>query len=810
MQKIIQILILAAFFVSTSYAEKMRELPVSAIGFIGPGDKIDPPESAVATAMGSKAPLAFPVANRSLVIDLGEVRLVHQVNLYDNRRDNSGTSPLISKYGLELYTSHDGQHFVRYEQPFKITIEAGRQKGVFEKVRIEGLAIMARYIKLHAELPSKAYDFCNNNLQQMARVYQDPGLAATLVELQADRYVVGRAAFSARIEMPSKGESALWLEVLDSSGKKLTRLAVPKNGEVRDQIDVSSLKDGPQFLTWVLQSEKWGVLARKSHKIYKVGEILMNPKQSIDAKVGQVVMLDKFEGAWRESDFVSGQGGTRKIRQGKIGGKPLQVALPVKGWYAVSLSLIDGSQAEVQLEKAPAKRVNLQVWTQYDKALGLGEALVGVADLNVSKLTIRPIGKAACQIAFVRLLALSPQQIQLVKAAQVPNQTGRVTINNDGFSMFYAGVNSKEDLFKVVDKYRGKRLYSYDYCLGSDATCTYDTKVGTVFGSHVEKFWRQGDRRAYEGIKKLIAEGNDPLRVVIGRCRSIGQLVHVSFRMNANYAPPNAKTMNGRQYWDNYDCRIVNSNKKYSYRLSYAYPQVRKYRLAVIKEGLTYGPDGLNLDFLRHPPFVGFDPPLVEAFKKQYGLDAFKNPNDPRWLAMQAQVMTGFVRSVRQVLNEESKRQGRKMTLTVAFDYSGYQEQALDVQRWVKEGLVDQIIPGVHGYGGSRFSVAKFAQMVKGTDCQLFVRLEHTIIGHDPTPESERGEEKIHREHVTLNSYRRRALELYGEGAEGIYIFNNSGLGFINTLSDKNGLRLWDEFEQPLIDWFEAGRVQGE
>ncbi len=150
------------------------------------------------------------------------------------------------------------------------------------------------------------------------------------------------------------------------------------------------------------------------------------------------------------------------------------------------------------------------------------------------------------------------------------------------------------------------------------------------------------------------------------------------------------------------------------------------------------------------------------------------------------------------------------MTLTVAFDYSGYQGQALDVQGWVKEGLVDQIIPGVHGYGGSRFSVTKFAQMVKGTDCQLFVRLEHTIKGHDPTPESERGEEKIHREHVTLNSYRRRVLELYGEGAEGIYLFNNSGLGFIDVLSDKNGLRLWDEFEQPLVSWFESGKVSGE
>ncbi len=64
------------------------------------------------------------------------------------------------------------------------------------------------------------------------------------------------------------------------------------------------------------------------------------------------------------------------------------------------------------------------------------------------------------------------------------------------------------------------------------------------------------------------------------------------------------------------------------------------------------------------------------------------------------------------------------MTLTVAFDYTGYEGQALDVQRWVKEGLVDQIIPGVHGLGGKDFSAAKFKRMIADTDCQLFVRLE--------------------------------------------------------------------------------------
>ncbi len=807
MQKIIQILSIVSACFSSLHAKTMRELPVAAIGFVGPGPMAEPPESAAGQAMGTKAPIGFPVSNRSLVLDLGETRLVHQLVMYDDKRDNSGTSPLITENGLLLYTSDDGFNFTPYTRPFEITVEPGKQEGVFETARIDDLVILARYIKLHADLPTMAYDFANTNLQQMVRVYQDPGLAATVTYVRADRYLAGQAKIYARIEMPAKDESPLWIEAFASSGAELGRVLVPDDGIVRHELDVSSLALEEQVIDLVLVSEKWGALARRSLKFFCTSGIQNNPGRVVESKPGQIVMLDKLECSWATGEYRSEGKAKRTIWEGKPEDKSFELTLPATGWHAVSIGLTGGSQAEVTLGDAAPKRVKLQVWRQYDEAEGLGEAFVGSEDLESTKLTIQPIGKGACRIAFVRLLGLSSEQIRIAKAARTPDGIGRVTINNDGFSMFYSGTNSKQQLLKVVDRYRGKSLYSYDYCLGSDATCTYDTKVGTIFGSNVEKFWRQGDRRAFEGIQKLISEGNDPLRVVIDRSRSNGQQIHVSFRMNANYAPPNAKTMNGRQYWDNYSCRILTQSKKYSYRLSYAYPEVRAYRLAVIKEGLTYGPDGLNLDFLRHPPFVGFDKPLVDAFKAKYGEDPFANPTDPRWLAMQAEVMTGFVRSVRQVLDEESKRQGREMTLTAAFDYSGYEGQALDVQRWVREGLVDQIIPGVHGFGGKVFSVNKFARMVEGTDCQLFVRLEHTIQGHDPTPESERGEVEIHREHMTLNSYRRRVLELYDEGAGGIYLFNNAGLGFINALSDKQGLRSWDAFERPLVGWFEEGRI---
>lgn len=93
--------------------------------------------------------------------------------------------------------------------------------------------------------------------------------------------------------------------------------------------------------------------------------------------------------------------------------------------------------------------------------------------------------------------------------------------------------------------------------------------------------------------------------------------------------------------------------------------------------------------------------------------------------------------------------------------------------------------------------------MKRGTACKLLARLEHTVQGHDPTPESERGEVTFKSEYMTLNRYRARALEVYEEGADGIYLFNAGIVALIDPLSDVNGLKAWRAFEAPWVGWFD-------
>lgn len=795
-------------------AAEYREVRIKSIGFIGPDDLKMPPETTSCRRFGYQASVGFPYRNRSLVIDLGQPVLIHRLKLIDDHSDHGGASPVIARYGLRIYTSNDERTYERCTAPFKINIRSGKPEDAFDVVEIDGLAIVTRYIKLHQDLPDDEWDLGNNNLQKMVRAYQNADLAGGIDYVVAPRYAAGRAQLRAKIAMPKASAEGVVLEVCDETGELVGELPVPATGMCLGKLDVSRLRHGLHKLRVRVYMPGRVPVAESEVQTYVCSSVVADPTQAVTGKPGQVLLLTNLKShapaAWQAATFVrQGDNAPRPLLEADSGAQTLTVKLPTTGWHAVSIGMIGGSEVDARLgAEGEWRRRRLDVWRQHDTPEGLGEAFVGCADLRNATLQIRPRKKCAGRVAFVRLLGMNDEQVRLVLAARKPNTRKRITVNNDGYSMFFSGVNSVERIHGMIDRFADKTLYSYDYCLGTDSSCTYDTKVGTVCGAGLETFWRQGDRRASEGVQKLIREGNDPLRVVIERCRKNGIRVNTSFRMNACYPLPMGKTFNGANYWKHYDtCRVMTRYGKPHTNLSYAYPAVCAYRLAVIREAATYGPDGMHLDFLRHPPFTGNDAPIAEAFRKKHGEAPPADPfGDERWEAIRSEVMTQFVRDVRSALDEVGARLGRRLPLSASFDCVAYKLQGLDVKRWVDERLVDNLSPGVHGLGGTHFEIAEFADMTRGTPCQLFVRLEHIIQGHDPTPESERGEVVFKSERMTLNLYRARLLELYDGGADGVYLFNTGGNWLINTLSDEPGLRAWNAVERALVGWFDAVR----
>lgn len=351
-----------------------------------------------------------------------------------------------------------------------------------------------------------------------------------------------------------------------------------------------------------------------------------------------------------------------------------------------------------------------------------------------------------------------------------------VIVNDDGYSGFtdghYKDRKSMEDAFKAA--YGAGNVSILEWTIGPCGTFTFGTKLGDVVGDGVAQLPRRGDQIASGVVHQMIASGDDPLKVAIEAGHSLGMSVFISFRMNAVYLPP-YEFFNGRWFDQHKNMKVMDKNGKPALNYSYAYQEVRDFRLGVIKEALAFHPDGLHLDFNRNPPFFGYEPGLIQEFKKRFGdVDPRTLPvDDPRWFKLRSSYLTAFVRACRKALDAT----GPGKRLSVSIDADNWHAYACDVPGWIKGGLVDIVIPTKHGFGGFDIDLAPFVAMCKGTRCQIFFGEEFGLSGHDATPKEDQARargEKVYSGSTAQSpaQLRERALRWVAAGATGVHMFN--------------------------------------
>lgn len=167
---------------------------------------------------------------------------------------------------------------------------------------------------------------------------------------------------------------------------------------------------------------------------------------------------------------------------------------------------------------------------------------------------------------------------------------------------------------------------------------------------------------------------------------------------------------------------VARNGKTRPSKLSFASPEVRAHKLALIEEQLAYGVDGLCLDFFREyqlydtikEPRVevddhgvsiyGYEPVMVEAFRRQHGVDPRTLPNhDDTWVKFRADQTTIFMREV----SKRVRQKGLPLSVKVRSmlpSRSGYNwvperrrtnslmGSFADWPTWSKEGLVDEVM----------------------------------------------------------------------------------------------------------------------
>jgi hypothetical protein len=240
------------------------------------------------------------------------------------------------------------------------------------------------------------------------------------------------------------------------------------------------------------------------------------------------------------------------------------------------------------------------------------------------------------------------------------------------------------------------------------------------------------------------------------------------------------RMMNSTFWWSHPGFRVRGPKGEDRTKLSYAYPEVRAFRLGVLREVAAHAIDGVNLDFQRHPEFFGHEEPMARAFAARYHTDPAKVPAaDPRWFPLRAEVMTGFVREVRALLDEAGVRRGRRIGLSVRLDWKAHRGWGCDLEAWLREGLLDYVVIGQRSLGGYEFDLRPFVAMARGTGCAVLFGEEATLSGHDLTAKEDKliAEGKMQppqRATMTPAQYAERAARWYAAGADGVHLFNES------------------------------------
>ena len=333
--------------------------------------------------------------------------------------------------------------------------------------------------------------------------------------------------------------------------------------------------------------------------------------------------------------------------------------------------------------------------------------------------------------------------------------------NDDGWSslMRYPAPATVEEIARrTVGLVLGTGVDIYQMCLLTGNVSIYESKILERYGDHLGKPYRMHMWRTIENIRSLKEQGTDLLRIVIDKCHQSGIEAHASLRINDKHhtykMTPESSGLPSRFCRSEYvfpDLRSgwVEERPQLCLpdsSLDFLYEESRQLRIDTIREILdNYDVDGIDLDFTRFPPF------FQEGHKEE-------NSN----------LITDMVQKVRRLVNDKSMLTGKKIKLTarVEFDTAANKEEGLDVENWIRNGLIDILYLGVIADCTPDAPIDSFIIMCEGTGCKVCPSIEgqfHWVGGMNRT-----GPVRV----SSLEMVRAFAANAYEAGADGIQLFN--------------------------------------
>lgn len=322
----------------------------------------------------------------------------------------------------------------------------------------------------------------------------------------------------------------------------------------------------------------------------------------------------------------------------------------------------------------------------------------------------------------------------------------RIIQNNDGGEARVPRVpiRTKEDFLALrATPLIGSQVDTiiYDTTAGSFGSFAHDTKAG-------EPFLTTAGRYRYNALPGFLAEGTDPLKLMVEFARTNGVEIIWALRMNDTHDAtnpllmPRLKKEHPEWLLSSGNTHLVHGKKT---SVDYGQEAIRKMVYRFVEEvAQGYDIDGVELDFFRHPVFFK----SVATGGKASDKDRAR--------------MSELIRKIRKMTYARGKERGKPLLLSIRIpDSVEYCHQiGLDVEKWFSEGLIDFASTTCY------FQLNPWSYTVelgKRFDIPVYPCLSESRIAGASQPWSKRS---------TTEVYRARAANAWQAGAKGLYLFN--------------------------------------
>ncbi|MEO2047262.1 MAG: hypothetical protein ABGX16_11900 [Pirellulales bacterium] len=315
-----------------------------------------------------------------------------------------------------------------------------------------------------------------------------------------------------------------------------------------------------------------------------------------------------------------------------------------------------------------------------------------------------------------------------------------------------AGEMTREVVCRELDELEGTAVTDFFWCpvVGGNVFI-YPTEVGERMGDNirdweqVHPYYREQGQALATNLRQLTEQGDDPIKMLAARAKELGIRFWLTCRMNeihedderfmalrSLFKQEHPELLHGK----NYHPEAVYAPKKgYSYAWDYGQTQVRQHFLALFREWLQYGIEGIELDFCRSPC-------LFPPGQEREGM----------------RLLTDFMTKLRAAAHARSEDRGHQIKLAIRVPPSLERCRAagIDVRTWIDGGLVDVVTPMDRGYFDPEPALPDFVAIAKPKGVVVLGGIEPKVRGY-------------------LQSNRQTfaaVANFLHRGADGIYLFN--------------------------------------